>query len=80
MKIPGRAGCDCFYDKKLHNMKTGKFNYLNSAKQLGAPWREIAPPGCPNLPASPTCFAEDDKLNEVGLRKEGCHNLTQRDY
>jgi len=26
MIIPGRARCNCFYDKKTHNMKTGKFN------------------------------------------------------
>jgi len=26
MRIPGRARCNCFYDKKIHYMKTGKFN------------------------------------------------------
>jgi len=26
MRIPGRARCNCFSDKKIHNMKTGKFN------------------------------------------------------
>jgi len=26
MKIPGRARCYCFYNKYIHNAKTGKFN------------------------------------------------------
>jgi|GEM_PF-6635731 len=26
MRISGRCRCNCFYDKKIHNMKTGKFN------------------------------------------------------
>jgi len=26
MKIPGRARCNCFLDKYIHNTKTGKFN------------------------------------------------------
>gem|GEM_PF-6798344 len=26
MIIPGRAHCNCFLDKYIHNAKTGKFN------------------------------------------------------
>jgi len=40
MKIPGRAGCNCFSDKKIHNMKTGKFNRdeYNIRESNGTDW------------------------------------------
>gem|GEM_PF-5935121 len=44
MKIPGRAQCNCFLVKYIHNAKTGKFNrkQYNEIHQLLALSRHVA--------------------------------------
>jgi len=44
-------------------------SYFKLGKTARGPLAGNCPPGCPNLPASPICFAENDKLNFLDLRQ-----------